>query len=114
MQFNRAPLAHTCKKCETRRVAGGAQLAHLAGNVAAEQKVDERLNAAASGGNGERGAVGGMESVGRQQTGTAHGTSHVSRVKHEVLHLIMSHDRCSLDMFCRAPAALPQMASWGA
>ncbi len=26
----------------------------------------------------------------------------------------MSQERCSLDMFCRAPAALPQMASCGA
>ena len=59
-------------------MAGGAQLAHLAGNVAAEQKVDERLNAAASGGNGERGAVGGMGSDGRQRTctATAHHTCH--------------------------------------
>jgi hypothetical protein len=35
----------------------------------------------------------------------------IDKNKSPVLHLMMSHDKCSLDMFCRAPAALPQMAS---
>ncbi len=73
---------------------------HLAGDVAAKEEVDERLNAAAPGREKGEGRLADDFKEDWSNAMPAAGRNSKAHVQQEEkLHLMMSQERCSLDMF---------------